>query len=114
MMLGVVVALTLLGSLLLTPSANVSIVILVVIGIWTVAEFLNRFAAKAGGALGWFTYAVYYIIPHLEIFDVRERIIHGWDPVPWDAVGLASLYALVYMALLLTAAALWFRRKPLN
>jgi Cu-processing system permease protein len=114
MMLGIVAAAALLGSLLMTSAANMSIVILGVLGIWTVAEYLNQFAAKTGGVLGWLAYAVYYAVPHLEIFDIRERIIHGWEPVPWDAVGLASLYALVYVALLLTAAALLFRRKPLN
>lgn len=114
MMLGIVAALALLGSLIMTPAANVSIVILAVIGIWTVGEFLNQLAAKTGGLLGWVTYAVYFAIPHLELFDIRERIIHGWAPVEWGAIGLASLYALVYMAMLLTAAALIFRRKPLN
>ena len=114
MMLGIVVAATLLGSLLLTPAANVSIVILAFIGIWTVGEYLNQLAAKTGGWVGWVTYAIYYVIPHFEIFDVRERLIHDWTPVGWDAIALASAYAMVYMALLLTAAAMLFRRKPLN
>ena len=113
-MLGIVIALTLLGSLLLTPSANMSIVILAVIGIMALGEFLNQLAAKMGGVMGWLTYALYFVIPHLEIFDVRERIIHGWAPVPWDAIGLASLYGVVYMAVLLTASALLFRRKALS
>jgi ABC-type transport system involved in multi-copper enzyme maturation permease subunit len=114
LMLGIVAALALLGSLLMTPAANMSIVILGVLGIWTVGEFLNQLAAKSGGLTGWLIYAVYYVIPHLEIFDIRERIIHGWEPVAWGAVALASVYALVYIALLLAAAALLFRRKPLN
>lgn len=114
MVLGIVVAGTLLGSLVLTPAANVSIVILGFIGVWTVGEFLNQFAARSGGLIGWVTYAVYFVIPHVEIFDVRDRVIHGWDAVAWGPIGLASLYAVVYMMLLLTAAALLFRRKPLN
>jgi len=114
MMLGIVAAVALLGSLILTPAANVSIVILAVLAIWTVGEFLNQLAAKTGGLLGWVTYAIYFAIPHLELFDIRERIIHGWEPVAWGAIGLASLYALVYIAMLLTAAALIFRRKALN
>lgn len=114
MMLGVVCALTLLGSLVVTSAANVSIVILVVIGIWTVAEYLNVFAAKSGGVTGWVAHTVYYVVPHLEIFDIREWMIHGWGTVPWDAVGLASLYAGVYTVLLLMGAALLFRRKPLS
>jgi DMSO/TMAO reductase YedYZ heme-binding membrane subunit len=84
------------------------------VSIWTVGEFLNRVAAQTGGLTGWLVYAVYYVVPHVEIFDVRERVIHGWEPVPWIPVGLASAYALAYMALLLAASALWFRRKPLN
>lgn len=114
MMLGVVVAAALFGSLLLTPAANVSILILGVLGIWTVAEYLNQFAAKSGGVAGWLTYAVYFGLPHLELFDIRQRIIHGWESVAWDAVVLVSVYALVYMAMLLTAASMLFRRKPLN
>jgi ABC-type transport system involved in multi-copper enzyme maturation permease subunit len=114
LMLGIVGALALVGSLLLTPAANVSIVILGVLGIWTVAEFLNELAVRTGGLVGWVTYAVYFAIPHLEIFDLRKLIIHGWEPVAWGAVGLASLYAAVYIAMLLTLAALLFRRKPLN
>lgn len=114
MMLGIVVAATLLGSLLLTPAANASIVLLGILSIWIVGEFLNQLAVKSGGLRGWITYAIYYVIPHVEIFDVRKRIVHGWDPVEWFPVALASLYAMVYMSLLLTAAAVLFRRKPLN
>lgn len=114
MMLGIVVAAALLGSLILTPAANVSIVILAFIGIWTVGAYLNQLAAHSGGWVGWLTYAIYYIIPHFEIFDIRARIIHLWGPVPWGAVALASAYAVVYTAFLLTASALLFRRKPLN
>jgi ABC-type transport system involved in multi-copper enzyme maturation permease subunit len=115
LVLGIVVGGTLLGSLLMTPAANVSIVILGFIGIWTVGGFLNALAARSAGVVGWLTYAIYFAIPHVEIFDVRQGVIHGWEtPIQWGALGLASVYALVYMAMLLTAAALLFRRKPLN
>jgi len=109
-----VAAIALLGSLLMTPAANMSIVILLVLGIWTVGEFLSQVAARTSGLFGWLIYGLYYAIPHLEIFDIRERIIHGWETVPAGALALASLYAPVYVALLLSAAALLFRRKPLN
>jgi ABC-type transport system involved in multi-copper enzyme maturation permease subunit len=114
MVLGIVVSATLLGSLLLTPAANVSIVLLGFISIWTVGEFLNQLAVNTGGLVGWVTYAIYFAIPHVEIFDVRQRVIHGWEPVRWIPVALASLYALVYMGMLLTGSAQLFRRKPLN
>jgi len=115
MMLGIVVAATLLGSLLLTtPSANVSIVILAAAGILLLGEYLNQMAVRMGGVTGWITYAVYYIIPHLELFDVRNRIVHDWPALRFGPMALASLYAGAYMGVFLTAAAMVFRRKPLN
>lgn len=114
LVLGIVVAGTLLGSLILTPAANMSILMLAFIAIWTVGEYLHQLAVKMGGLSGWIAYFVYFIIPHVEIFDTRTRVIHGWDPVGWGAMGLATVYATVFMAFLLTAASVLFRRKPLN
>ena len=59
-------------------------------------------------------YAVYYCIPHLELFDVRDLIIHDWPPIAWTVCGLATLYALAYAAAFLIAACLVFRRKAIN
>jgi ABC-type Na+ efflux pump permease subunit len=114
MMLGIVVAGVLLGSLVMTPAANMSIILLAFLAIWTVGEYLNQLAAKTGGLVGWITYAIYFVIPHVEIFDIRDRVIHGWEPVRWGALAVATLYAAVYVVLLMTAAALLFRRKPLT
>lgn len=114
MMLGIVIACTLVGSLLLTPSANVSVMILVALAILLVGEFLNQVASRSGGLGGMILYLAYFCIPHLELFDLRQRVIHGWEPVSFQAIGLASVYAMVYMALFLTGASLIFRRKPLN
>ena len=114
MMLGIVIALTLVGSLILTPSANVSIVILIALAILLVGEFLNQVAARSGGIVGSIIYLVYFAMPHLELFDLRPRIIHQWAPVSIQAISLGSVYAIAYMALFLTGAALLFRRKPLN
>ena len=114
MMLGIVIAATLAGSLVLTTAANIAIVILIVMGIFLLGEYLNRFAIQAGGLIGWATYAIYYVIPHLELFDVRDRIIHNWQTLSWEAMLLASLYAAAYIGVFLTASALLFRRKPLH
>jgi hypothetical protein len=59
-------------------------------------------------------YAAYYCIPHLELFDVRDLVIHNWPPIPWNVVGLATLYAAGYTAAFLFAACLLFRRRALQ
>ena len=59
-------------------------------------------------------YAIYYAVPHLELFDVRDLIVHNWPPIPWTICGAATLYALAYAAIFLIGACLLFRRKGLS
>ncbi len=114
-MLGVVVALTLLGSLVFTaPSSNTTISFVVVAGILLLGRHLNKVALHLPEPRRSILYAVYYCIPHLELFDVRDLIIHDWPPIAWTACGLAALYALAYAAVFLTAACVVFRRRAIN
>ena len=111
---GVVIALTLLGSLILTPAANMTIVFVACYGILLVAQHLNLVANRMGGVGGWILYALYYALPHLEFFDVRELIVHNWPPIAWNVILGVTAYALAYGGLFLVAGAIAFRRKPLN
>ena len=114
-MLGVVVALTLLGSLVFAaPSSNATIIFVVVAGILLVGRHLNQVALSLPEPSQSIVYSVYYAIPHLELFDLRDLIIHDWPLVPWKYFGLAILYALAYTALFLIGTCLVFRRKTVN
>jgi Cu-processing system permease protein len=114
-MLGVVIAMTLLGSIALsTVAANVTIIFIATLGILFVGPFLNKVAARMTEPSGSIASAVYYAIPHLEFFDLRNRIIHGWTRVDWIHIGAATLYAWVYVAFFLIVACIVFRRKALN
>jgi hypothetical protein len=59
-------------------------------------------------------YALYFVIPHLELFDVRDLVIHNWDPIAWWAFGVATVYAAVYSGFFLFAGWLVFRRQSLG
>ncbi len=61
------------------------------------------------GLIG-FTRALYYVLPNLSTFDMKARVVHG-VPIPGAEVGLATLYAATYIALVLTAAAWIFSRR---
>jgi hypothetical protein len=114
-MLGVVVALVLLGSIVFAaPSSNGTISFIVVIGILLLGRYLNQIALKEPQPLGTVVYALYYLIPHLEWYDVRDFVIYNHPLISWSICGLASLYGAVYAGFLLFATWLVFRRKPLN
>jgi ABC-type transport system involved in multi-copper enzyme maturation permease subunit len=114
-MLAVVVALVLLGSVVFTaPSSNATISFIVVVGILLVGRSLGQVALRQPEPLRTIAYAIYFLIPHLEWYDIRELVVFDQPPVNCVYVGLATLYAAVYVVLLLFAAWLVFRRKPLN
>jgi ABC-type transport system involved in multi-copper enzyme maturation permease subunit len=115
-MLGVVVALTLLGSLVFAaPSSNSTICLVFVATILCVGRYLDAIALSLAEPLRSILYAVYFAIPHLEIpFGMRNLIVHDWPLVEWRFIGLDTLYLLAYAAVFLVAACLVFRRKAIN
>ncbi len=114
-MLGVVVAIVLLGSLVFAaPSSNATICFVVVVGILLVGRHLDQVALGLSEPLRTIAYSIYFAIPHLELFDMRDLIIHDWPLIPWKFFGLAILYALAYTAFFLLATCLVFRRKAVN
>jgi ABC-type transport system involved in multi-copper enzyme maturation permease subunit len=114
-LLGIVIAFTLLGSVALTtPAANVTIVFILSLGILFVGRHLNTVAARMAEPSSSVLSAIYYAIPHLEFFDLRNLIIHDWPLIEWAYIGGATLYAWLYAGIFLVGAGLVFRRKALN
>jgi len=113
--LAVVIALVLWGSVVFAaPSSNATICAIAVIGIWGFARYLSRVAVQEPEPLRSFLYVLYFTVPHLEWFDLREMVTHERALVPWVACLLATLYGGAYTALFLFATWLCFRRKPLS
>lgn len=113
--LAVAIALVLLGSVVFTaPSSNATISFVIILGILFCGGHLNVVAIRAGGLAGNILYAIYFWIPHLEWYDVRDYVVHSWGLINWLAVAGATLYGALYSAFLLIAAWLIFRRKPLT
>lgn len=114
--LGVVVAISLLGSLVFAaPSSNSTICFAVVVTIMCLGRYLDQFATNLQEPGRSIVYGIYYAIPHLEwAFDMRNLIIHDWQLIDWGFVALAILYFIAYMGVFLVAACLVFRRKPVN
>jgi ABC-type transport system involved in multi-copper enzyme maturation permease subunit len=115
MMLAIVIALALLGSIVFAaPSSNSTICFVVVIGILLVGGHLDQVALHQPEPVRSVVYALYFLMPHLEWYDVRQFVFFEQGVVPWRACGLATLYAGLYSAMLLLATWMVFRRKALN
>ena len=114
-MLGVVIAMTVAGSLIFAaPSSNNTITFVAVVGILLLGRHLNKVALQLDEPLQTVVYAIYYLIPHLELYDVRDLLVHSWGSIPW-LVWLAALgYAAVYAGLFLVGACALFKRKAVN
>ena len=108
----VVSALGLLGSLALTPAANLTICSLVVAGMLVYGQRLPGLVAvqapPANVVLGF----IHWIGPHVEFFDLRRRVVHEWPPIPWRVCLAVTAYAAAYaIVCLLAARGLFIRKK---
>jgi ABC-type transport system involved in multi-copper enzyme maturation permease subunit len=114
-MLGILIAFAMLGSLVFTaPSSNGTICFILAVGELMLGRHLNKFALHMTGPAQTAVYSTYFAIPHFEIFDVRDLVIHNWPAIEWPYYGIALLYAAAYSAVFLAGACLLFRRKSLN
>lgn len=114
-MLGVVIAMSFLGSVLFSAvSANVTISFVAVTFILMLGRHLGNVAVGMTEPGRSFLQALFYIMPHLEFFDVRDLVIHDWPPIHWWTCAKATGYGVIYGAFFLLSACLLFRRRPLS
>ena len=88
--------------------------ILFTLGLWIAGHFnadLRQFEEVVDSpAAAWIARGAYYLLPNLAPFNVKAEVVHG-VPVTAAHVGLTLAYAAVYIAMLLLAAVLVFRRR---
>ncbi len=111
--LALVVALTLSLSLVMTTGATVTISLLLALGSATFSQavlLLDGTVGQAGRAV---LRGSYYVLPHLDLFDLSKKVSYGWNPIAPSIIGTLFVYAAVYSALFLTLGALRFRKQAL-
>jgi ABC-type transport system involved in multi-copper enzyme maturation permease subunit len=111
--LAIIVALALLFSCFTTPF----LAILFTAGLYVAGVFAHDLRTMKAvdidpGTMGMFR-AISYVLPNLDNFNVMGAVVHGRG-VPGAMVGLATVYALVYCAVVLAAAAAVFSRRNLK
>jgi ABC-type transport system involved in multi-copper enzyme maturation permease subunit len=113
MFIGIVIAMVLLGSVALSaPSSNATIAFIIVLGILLLGRHLNRLSLSQPPPIRQIMAVIYYAMPHLEFFDVRELIIHDAPLIAWWAWAAAIGYGLIYIAAFLVLG--WSRFRKLS
>lgn len=69
---------------------------------------------EAQGISGVLMQILYYLLPHLELFDLRRRMVHGWGPAGWEVVALVAAYGVLWMAAVLCLAWAGYRHRKFS
>lgn len=73
---------------------------------------LIEYASKAEGSIKTALMAVYYLLPNLEKFNIRNLVSHNISP-SWPELLFSFAYMLVYAAFIIYITSLVFNRKDL-
>ena len=115
MMLAIVIAMVLLGSIYFAaPSSTTTIIFVIVVGILGLGSHLNNIALSQPQPMQSIISVIYFAIPHLEWYDLRDFVVYDQPLAPWVAVFEATVYAAVWTWIFLLLAWLGFRRKSLT
>lgn len=108
--LGVITAVVVFFSSFTTPALTAFFAIATIVA-GHFADDLLYFATQ--GASPWIartTEAVYWLLPHLELFNARGQVVHGIAVAP-ERLAFGAAYGLLYMIALLVAAGAIFERR---
>ena len=73
---------------------------------------LSRIEAMVNqGFLREAAWAVYLAMPHFEFFNITQRVVHGWGPLPLGLFVQVLAYGAGYSVFAIALAALLFRRR---
>jgi ABC-type transport system involved in multi-copper enzyme maturation permease subunit len=114
-MLAIVIAMVVLGSIYFAaPSSTSTISFIVVVGVLGIGAHLKTVALQQTEPMQFILTLIYFVMPHLEWFDLRDFVVYDQSVVAWPAFFGATIYAIVWTAIFLMLAWLGFRRKSLT
>ncbi len=54
-----------------------------------------------------------YVVPQAALYDLSDKVIHGWPPIGFGILFLLTGYTAAYVVIFLALSYLMFRRRPL-
>jgi ABC-type transport system involved in multi-copper enzyme maturation permease subunit len=107
---GPIAAMTIALSLLLTPAATVTLSGLLTLSGTMFARSLYASVESATGPAQPLLKGLYFLLPHLDLFDLSQRASYNYPAIPYWVLGALSVYALIYVAVFLCLGELKFRK----
>lgn len=109
--LSIFISLTIAFSTFTTPLAG-TIYSIITLYIGHSLGLLQKYAGKAGGIQKYLGKFVYYLLPNLEKFNIRNSIVHGIMPNSGQII-YPVIYSIFYTAILLYLANLALKKRDL-
>jgi ABC-type transport system involved in multi-copper enzyme maturation permease subunit len=110
-LLAIIVALGTLLSTRLNGDAAATLALLIALAAYLLLPRVPGLILNEPGFRGKCLLVLYYILPHLELFDLRRRLDHNWDPVSAATWIQVVLYGVILTSLFLLLAWMAYRRK---
>lgn len=109
--LAVIAAVALLVSTRMNHDAAVSVTLVLTGAAFLVVPRIPEFLVRESGLKASVLLGLYHALPHLEVFDLRQRIVHGYPPISPMVFGWIVAYGAAVTTVPLFAAWLAYRRK---
>jgi len=108
-----IAALVLAMSLFLTHGANVTVSLLLCMAMSTFANTILAIHSELDGISRRISEGLYWVAPHLELFDLSKKVIHEWPAIPAAVLVALTAYAVLYAGIFIGLGCWRFRRIPL-
>ncbi len=107
----ILTAMTIFFSFFMTTTSNISISLALFLVIHLYGARLRHSAEAIQEPLRQVILGVNQAIPHFGFFDMRQRFIHGWEPISFRLILFLTAYAFCYSAFFLFAGCAIFQKK---
>ena len=100
-------------STVFTHGANVTISLLLALAMQT---FTNTMVAVRYELEGWSLYvldALYWIVPHLQLFDLSKKEVHNWPAIPLWVLAALTIYGILYSSVFIALGCRRFSKLSL-
>jgi ABC-type transport system involved in multi-copper enzyme maturation permease subunit len=109
--LAVLTSLSLCLSMRMTADAGLTLSFVFAAFLFFLLPAASHLALYSGTAAARVFGVLYYALPHLELFDLRIRLVHAWPPAPWGLVAGVFAYGICWTGVWLALAWLGFRHR---
>lgn len=100
-------------SVYLTPSANMTLSLILAFGSGLFGRLLLMAHWEHGVSALWLN-LLYGVLPHYDLFDMGQKVVYDWSLVPWWVLSAMGLYALTSGGLYLLLGWLRFCKQVLG